>query len=104
MRSIKLPSWTKRLLGLDPRPGAAARLLCSMPAALVYGRFVRAESGFEVEDVSRVDLPEGLFAEGPLGGPMHDVGLFKPLLTELRGERRQSGVWRRDAACCPTPG
>jgi len=50
---------------------------------LVYGRFVRAESGFEVEEVSKVDLPRDLFGSGPMGGPMHDVGLFKPLLAEL---------------------
>ncbi|MCZ6506669.1 MAG: hypothetical protein O7A04_01285 [Acidobacteria bacterium] len=52
-------------------------------SALAYGRFVRAESGFEVEDLSRRELPEGLFADGPLGGPMHDPGLFEPVLGEL---------------------
>ena len=82
MRSIKLPSWTERLLGLDPRPVPPHVFLLDA-SALVYGRFVKAESGFEVEDVSQIDLPEGLFGEGPLGGPMHDVGLFKPLLAEL---------------------
>jgi len=82
VRSIKLPSWTERLLGLDPRP-VPPHVFMLDAQGLVYGRFVRAESGFEVEEVSQVDLPEGLFGEGPLGGPMHDVGLFKPLLTEL---------------------
>jgi hypothetical protein len=50
---------------------------------LVYGRFVRAESGFEVEAFEQVELPAGLFGSGPLGGPMHDVGLFRPRLSEL---------------------
>ena len=82
MRSIKLPSWTERLLGLDPRPVPPHVFLLDAER-LVYGRFVRAESGYEVEDVAQIELPAGLFAGGPLGGPMHDVGLFKPLLTEL---------------------
>jgi hypothetical protein len=51
--------------------------------SLVYGRFVRGESGFDVEDFARADLPEGFFGEGPLGGPMHDPGLFKPLVREI---------------------
>lgn len=50
---------------------------------LAYGRFTRAESGFEVEDFHQVALPAGLFGSGPLGGAMHDLGLFKPLLEEL---------------------
>lgn len=69
-------------MGLDPRPVPPHVFLLDA-RALVYGRFVRAESGYEVEEVSQVDLPEGLFGTGPLGGPMHDPGLFKPLLTDL---------------------
>ncbi len=82
MRSIKLPSWTERLLGLDPRP-VPPHVFALDGGGLVYGRFVRGESGYDVEDFSRVELPEGLFGEGPLGGQMHDVGLFKPLVREL---------------------
>jgi hypothetical protein len=70
------------LLGLDPRPVPPHVFLLD-GERLIYGRFVRAESGYEVEEVSQIDLPGGLFAHGPLGGPMHDVGLFKPLLSEL---------------------
>jgi len=87
VRSIKLPSWTERLLGLDPRP-VPPHVFSLERRELLYGRFVRGESGYDVEDFVGVELPAGLFAAGPLGGPMHDAGLFKPLVHELvRGVR-----------------
>jgi len=82
VRSIKLPSWTERLLGIDARP-VPPHVFTVDVGTLVYGRFVRSESGYEVEDFAQIDLPQDLFAEGPLGGPMHDPGLFRPLLEEL---------------------
>ncbi len=82
MRSIKLPSWTERLLGIDPRP-VPPHVFALDGRALVYGRFVRGESGYDVDAFAQADLPEGLFGDGPLGGQMHDPGLFKPLVREL---------------------
>jgi len=69
-------------VGLEPRP-VPPHVFSLEARTLSYGSFVRAESGFEVENFSQVDLPEALFGEGPLGGPMHDPGLFKPLVSEL---------------------
>jgi hypothetical protein len=100
VRSIKSPSWTKRLLGLDSRPVPPHVFLLD-GERLIYGRFLRAESGYEVEEVSQVGLPQGLFGQGPLGGPMHDVGLFKPLLNELvtsvSGEVKEASLVVPDA-------
>ncbi len=84
MRSTKSPSWISRLLGTDPRPVPPDVFLLD-ERKLSFGRFVRAESGFEIEDFLVAELPEELFGEGALGAPMHDPGLFRPVLRELLG-------------------
>ncbi len=75
----------ERLLGIDPRPVPPHVFLLS-EGALRYGRFVREESGFEVEDFAISELPAELFAAGPLGGTLHDPGLFKPRIEEIVAE------------------
>lgn len=70
------------MLGIEPQ-GVPPDVFWLEAARLVYGRFVRAESGFEVEAFQQVELPDGLFGSGPLGGSMHDPGLFRPLVTGL---------------------
>lgn len=51
--------------------------------ALAYGRFARAAGGFEFEAYGRIALPEGLFAPGPLGGPLHEPAALREPLAEL---------------------
>ena len=76
MRSIKLPSWTKSLFGLDPVP-VPPHAFSIDNRSLRYGGFHRSPQGGLVFDTYRsVELDPGTFAHGPLGGPPQDP---KPL-------------------------
>lgn len=77
MRSIKLPSWTKSLLGLDPVPAPPhVFALDAHPLRLRYGGFHRGAQGFVYENSLQLELSEEMFAEGPLGAPLRDVAAF----------------------------
>ncbi len=69
MRSTKLPSWTKRLLGLDPVP-PPPHVFSIDVRALRYGCFHHGPQGYVYEASESIDLPEDLFEEGPLGAPI----------------------------------
>lgn len=80
MRSTKLPSWTKRLLGLDP-VAVPPHVFALGPHGLSYGSFHRSPQGGFVFDVFRaLDLDPDTFVQGPLGGPLHDPRAFDSLL------------------------
>ncbi|NJL28489.1 MAG: hypothetical protein HC897_11670 [Thermoanaerobaculia bacterium] len=80
MRSIKLPSWTKRLLGLDP-VAVPPHVFALGAHGLAYGSFHKSSQGGFVFDVYRaLDLDPGTFAQGPLGGPLHDPMAFEAQL------------------------
>ncbi len=69
MRSTKLPSWTKRLLGLDPVPGPP-HVFSIDTRVLRYGCFHHGPQGFVYEASESVELPAEIFDEGPLGAPL----------------------------------
>ncbi|MEM7351324.1 MAG: hypothetical protein AAF657_10990 [Acidobacteriota bacterium] len=69
MRSIKLPLWTERLLGLDPVP-PPPHVFSLDARALNYGCFRSGPQGFVYEDNQSVEVPGGLFADGLLGAPI----------------------------------
>lgn len=72
MRSTKLPSWTERLLGLEPA-AVPPHVFALGPYGLGYGSFHKSPQGGFVFDVWRgLDLEPGTFVQGPLGGPLHD--------------------------------
>lgn len=77
MKSIKLPSWTESLLGLDPvaaPPHVFA--LDTIPSRLRYGGFHHSGSGFVYENSLQAELPDGLLTDGPLGAPLRDAAAF----------------------------
>ena len=48
--------------------------------ALCYARIVRKPEGFQLVDFREVELPEGTFGGGPLGGPLRDPGVLREQL------------------------
>lgn len=78
MRSIKLPSWTESLLGLDPVPVPPhVFALDAFPARLRYGGFHRGSQGFVYENSLQLELPDDTFTPGPLGAPLRDAAAFR---------------------------
>ena len=81
MRSIKLPSWSEKLLGLDPRAvpphvfGIDAGKLC-------YGLFPR-NGGVQFGEYHSVEVPPDSFSDGPLGGTIREPAVFRQLLDSL---------------------
>lgn len=82
MRSIKLPSWTERLLGLEPQP-APPHVFAIDARHLRYGGFTRTATGLSFDSYQIVELPAGVFADGPLGGPVRDVTAFSQIVREF---------------------
>jgi len=84
VRSTKLPSWSKRLLGLVPVP-IPPNVFAVDERRLRYARFGRPGVRFDLEDYQEVDLEHDLFARGPLGGPLHDPERFRSVLVGMQG-------------------
>ena len=83
MRSIKLPSWTRRLLGFDPVQGPP-HVFQLARRRLRYGQFLRTGgAGFRFRGLRSVDLPADAFHSGPLGGPLRDPQGFRERVGEL---------------------
>ncbi|MEM7587144.1 MAG: hypothetical protein AAF560_27390 [Acidobacteriota bacterium] len=82
MRSTKLPSWTKRLLGLNP-VASPPHVFSLDERQLRYGCFHRGPQGFVYEAAESVDVPEGFFTEGPLGGPLATTSELPPLIEDV---------------------
>lgn len=51
--------------------------------SLRYGRFARANGGWQLEEYYQVDTPRDLFGTGPLGGAMREPAAFTAPLTAL---------------------
>lgn len=84
MRSTKLPSWSKRLLGLDPVP-IPPSVFAVDERRLRYARFGRPGVRFDLEDYHEVELEHDLFAPGALGGPLHDPERLRAVLVGMQG-------------------
>jgi hypothetical protein len=70
VRSIKLPSWTERLLGLDAQPAPPWVFGISWDS-LRLARLDRPEEGPpRLVDAREIPLPADTFQTGPLGGPL----------------------------------
>ncbi len=82
MRSTKLLSLTRSLLGIEPTtvpPGVFA----IDERRLRFGRFARTEQRVDLQQYFSVELPAEIFHEGPLGGPLHEPGALDGPLRQL---------------------
>ena len=83
MRSIKLPSWSEKLLGLDPRP-VPPHVFGLDAERLSYGHFPRSNGeGVGFGEYHSVELPADSFSEGPLGGSIREPAAFRQLIGSL---------------------
>ena len=74
MRSIGLPSWIERVLGLAPRP-VPPYVFAVRRRELRFAAFSRSAAGgaaLELAEFHSLPLAEGLFGSGPLGVPVAD--------------------------------
>ena len=62
MRSTKLPSWTERLLGLDPI-AAPPHVFTLTRGELAYGSFHRSDGGYVFEAVAATPLDPETFTD-----------------------------------------
>ncbi len=85
VRSIRLPSWSKRFLGLEPMPVPPV-VFAVDESRLRYARFERNAMGLELAEEADFDLDPDLFATGPLGGPMHDAERFRAAVAAIQAE------------------
>lgn len=76
MRSIKLPLWIERILGLDPVQ-VPPHVFALSGDAIAYGSFHRGEAGYVFESIQRWELPSDLFSDGVLGGPLQEPRVFR---------------------------
>lgn len=102
MKSIKLPSWTESLLGLDPvaaPPHVFA--IDTTPPRLRYGGFHRSGEGFVYENSLQLELSDDMLVDGPLGAPLRDPGAFtdevKRLVNSIDGTVEDASLVVPDA-------
>jgi len=84
VRSTKLPSWSRGLLGLEPVP-MPPHVFAVDGARLRYGHFVEGEQSWSMSAYREIELSEEAFVPGPLGGSLRDPEWFRAPLTELLG-------------------
>ncbi len=82
MRSLRLPSWIKKLLGFGP-VAVPPHVFAVEEGALRYGRFVKSNGRFELKDYRVEELPSEVFTSGPLGGALRDQTVFGQALEAL---------------------
>ena len=82
MRSIKLPLWTERLLGLEPVP-PPPHVFGLDDRELRYGCFRHEAQGFVYEESRSLQLPPDLFEEGLLGAPLREPHKLQALVEEI---------------------
>ncbi len=87
MRSIKLPSWIERLLGVDPRP-VPSHVFAIEDGRMTYADFerrqgLRSGSALVLRHHASIELPEDVFQSGLLGGPVSDEAVFEDALEQL---------------------
>lgn len=85
MRSTKLLSSIKGLLGFDPLP-VPPHVFSLEPRRLCYGQFARAGDGFRFRAWRETALPGDAFHAGLLGGPLRDPRAFGETLARFVGE------------------
>ena len=82
MRSTRLPSWTEKLLGIEPLP-VPPFVFAVDESRLRFARFEPGSAGHDLAIYNSIDLEPDLFAAGPVGGPIHDPERFRTALGEL---------------------
>ena len=82
MRSTKSPSWSSRLLGLDPQP-VPPHVFGIDQQRLRYGQFPSNGDGVRFAEYHSVELPVNSFNEGPLGGSLKEAANFREAVAEL---------------------
>lgn len=83
MRSIALPSWIERGLGLAARP-VPPHVFAVGRRELRYGAFLAAPEGHRFQEFHSVPLPAEMFGNGPLGTPLADPAPFEAALERLQ--------------------
>jgi hypothetical protein len=94
VRSTRLPSWSRRLLGFAPLP-SPPHVFVLDEGRLRYGQLVADRQGLRLREFRQLALPADSFQTGMLGGPLRDPGAFRELVGALI-EGVQGGV--RDAS------
>lgn len=69
-------------MGLEPQP-APPHVFALDGRQLRYGGFGHTAGGLSFDTYRVVDLPPGLFADGPLGGPVRDVTAWRELVADF---------------------
>jgi hypothetical protein len=82
VRSIKLRSWTERLLGATPLPSPPHVFLLE-ETRLRYAQVARERHALRLRVYREVELPRDAFASGLLGGPLRDAAGFAERLSML---------------------
>ncbi|HEV3455458.1 MAG TPA: hypothetical protein VHG32_02800 [Thermoanaerobaculia bacterium] len=100
MRSIKLPSWSKRLLGFAPLP-SPPHVFALDETRLRYGQLIADRQGLRLRAFRQLQLPPASFQNGLLGGPLRDPGALRELvgaiLEDLPGGVREASLVIPDA-------
>jgi len=100
VRSIKLPSWSRRLLGFAPLP-SPPHVFALDETRLRYGQLLADRQGLRLRAFRQLQLPPGSFQNGLLGGPLRDPGAFRELvgaiLEDLPGGVREASLVIPDA-------
>lgn len=82
MRSIRLPLWTERLLGLDPVP-VPPQAFELAGGRLRYASFERRNGSLALRQERQAELPAETFQPGLLGGPLREAEAFRGALRSL---------------------
>jgi hypothetical protein len=100
VRSIKLPSWSKRLLGFAPLP-SPPHVFALDETRLRYGQLIADRQGLRLRAFRQLQLPPASFQNGLLGGPLRDPGALRELvgaiLEDLPGGVREASLVIPDA-------
>ncbi len=82
VRSTRLLSSSKRLLGLDPLP-VPPHAFSVDGERLLYGRFAPSDGRFDFQEFHQVELDSDSFLPGPLGGPVRDPEILRGRIETL---------------------
>ena len=82
MRSTRLLSSSRRLLGLDPLP-VPPHAFGVDGERLVYGRFAWHDGRFDFQEFQQLRLDQDSFVSGPLGGPVRDLEALRGRIETL---------------------
>ncbi len=82
MRSTKLLSSSRRLLGLDPLP-VPPHAFSVEGGRLLYGRFAMSDGRFDFQEFHQLPLDADSFVSGPLGGPVRDLEALRGRIETL---------------------